>query len=97
MRGWHHAAEIPALFAVFFQKAHTPVIQYLGKTLPCAVFALLVVYCLKDVSLFIASHGIPEALGLIFTFALHQWKGHMLLSLAGGTLFYMVLVQYIFI
>ncbi len=85
-------------FLLFSSKKPTPpVIQYLGKTLPCAVFALLVVYCLKDVSLFTASHGIPEALGLIFTFALHQWKDHMLLSLAGGTVLYMLLVQYIFV
>ena len=44
-----------------------PYVQYLGKVLPSAVFALLVVYCLKDVSLTTGSHGIPEALALAVT------------------------------
>lgn len=85
-------------FLIFSSKKPTPkVIQYLGKTLPCAVFALLVVYCLKDVRIFSGTHGIPEGIGLLFTFALHQWKGDMLLSLAGGTVLYMFLVQKIFV
>lgn len=78
------------------KKATPPFIQYLGKALPCAVFAMLVVYCLKDVKLLSGSHGIPEALGLAVTLALQQWKGQMLLSIAGGTVLYMVLVQTMF-
>ena len=57
---------------------------------------MLVVYCLKDVKLLSGSHGIPEALGLAVTLALQQWKGQMLLSIAGGTVLYMVLVQTMF-
>ena len=70
--------------------------KYLGKALPSAVFALLVVYCLKDVSLLKGSHGIPEAIALILTVAVHLWKRQMLLSMALGTLCYMGLVQYVF-
>lgn len=61
-----------------------------------AVFGLLVVYCLKDVSLFSGSHGIPEAIAIAVVIALHLWKRQMLLSVAGGTIVYMLLVQLVF-
>lgn len=71
-------------------------IQYLGKVLPSAVFGLLVVYCLKNVSLFSGSHGIPELIAIMVVAALHLWKRQMLISIAGGTICYMLLVQLIF-
>ena len=70
-------------------------IQYLGNVLPSAVFGLLVIYCLKNVNLFTGSHGIPELLATALVVILHRWKRPMLLSIAGGTLCYMVLVQFI--
>ena len=84
-------------FIIFRADKPTPkYIQYLGKVLPLAVFGLLVVYCLKDVSLFEGSRGIPEALSIALVIILHLWKRQMLLSIAGGTLCYMILVQTIF-
>ena len=71
-------------------------IQYLGTVLPSAVFGLLVVYCLKDVSLFAGSHGVPELIAIAVVVGLHVWKRQMLLSIAGGTVCYMLLVQLIF-
>ena len=71
-------------------------IQYLGRVLPSAVFGLLVIYCLKNVSIFSGSRGIPELLALGVTVGLHLWKKQMLLSIAGGTIFYMLLVQFVF-
>lgn len=71
-------------------------IQYLGTVLPAAVFGLLVVYCLKDVSLFTGSHGIPEFIAIAVVTGLHLWKRQMLLSIAGGTVCYMLLVQFVF-
>ena len=68
-------------------------IQYLGKVLPSAVFGMLGIYCLKDVSLISGSHGIPELLAVLAVTVLHLWKRQMLLSIAGGTIFYMVLLQ----
>lgn len=85
-------------FLVFSSKKPTPpVIQYLGRALPCAIFTMLVVYCLKDVTLLDGSHGIPEAIALMVTIVLHKWKRQMMLSIAGGTVVYMVLVQNIFL
>lgn len=71
-------------------------IQYLGKVLPSAVFGLLVVYSLKDVSLCTGSHGLPELISVAVVIALHLWKRQMLLSIAGGTVCYMLLVQLVF-
>ena len=71
-------------------------IRYLGKVLPAAVFGLLVIYSLKDVSLLFGNHGIPELLAVALVVLLHVWKRQMLLSIAGGTVFYMLLVQFVF-
>lgn len=84
-------------FLVFPAGKPTPkYIRYLGTVLPSAVFGLLVVYCLKDVSLFAGSHGIPEMISIAVVAGLHLWKWQMLLSIAGGTLCYMLLVQLVF-
>ena len=84
-------------FLIFSPKKPTPkYIQYLGHALPCAIFGMLVVYCLKSVSITTAPYGAPEAIGIAVTVALHLWKRQMLLSIAGGTVCYMLLVQFIF-
>ena len=84
-------------FLVFSEKKPTPkYIRYLGNALPVATFGMLVVYCLKNVDLFGGSHGIPEAVALAVTLGLHLWKRKMLLSIAGGTICYMLLVQLVF-
>lgn len=84
-------------FLIFPAGKPTPnYIRYLGTVLPSAVFGLLVVYCLKNVSLFAGSHGIPELISISILIGLHVWKRQMLLSIAGGTLCYMLLVQLVF-
>ena len=71
-------------------------IQYLGNVLPSAVFGLLVIYCLKNVSLFTGNHGLPELISILLVIVLHLWKRQMLVSIAGGMVCYMLLVQYVF-
>lgn len=84
-------------FVIFPANKPTPkYIQYLGRVLPSAVFGLLVIYCLKNVSIFTGSHGIPEAISIALVILLHLWKRQMLISIAGGTVCYMLLVQFIF-
>lgn len=83
-------------FLLFSENRPTPkFIQYLGKALPSAIFALLVVYCLRNVSWTGGAHGLPELLAIAFTAGLHLWKRQMLLSIAGGTACYMILVQFV--
>lgn len=78
------------------QKPTPPLIQYLGKALPSAIFGMLVIYCLKNVSILSGSHGIPELLAIAATVALHLWKRQMLLSIAGGTACFMLLQNFLF-
>ena len=70
--------------------------SYLGKVLPYAIMGMLVVYCLKGVSFLFAPYGLPEILGVAAVVGLHVWKRNTLLSIAGGTVFYMILVQLVF-
>lgn len=72
------------------------VVMYLGRVLPTATMGLLVVYCLKSVQWTAVPHGAPELLAIAAVAALHTWKRNVLLSIAGGTAFYMVLVQAVF-
>lgn len=85
-------------FLIF--RGSKPVPQYvhfLGKALPSAIFAMLVVYCLKSTSVFNGNHAIPELLGILSTTLLYiTSKKNMMLSIFGGTLVYMGLVQFIF-
>lgn len=84
-------------FFIFSEKNPTPpYIQYLGKALPAAVFGMLVVYCLREVDFLHGNYGLPEFAAILVTAALHKWKGQMLLSIAGGTVCYMLLVQTVF-
>lgn len=77
-------------------KPTPPYIKYLGKVLPAAVFGLLVIYCLKEVKVFSGNHGAPEFLGVAVVAILHFWRKNMFLSIAGGTIVYMLLVQMFF-
>lgn len=85
-------------FLIFPPGKPTPkYIQYLGKVLPSAVFGLLIVYCLKSVSVAASPYGLPEAIAIVVVIALHLWKKQILLSVAGGTAVYMLLVQLVFV
>lgn len=75
---------------------HPLYIKYLGKVLPAAVLGLLVVYSLKDVSIFNSNHALPELISIGVIILLHFWKRQMILSIASGTALYMVLVQTVF-
>ena len=72
-------------------------IRYLGKVLPAAMFGMLVVYCYKNVDIFSAYHGLPDFIAGALVVGLHFWKKNMFLSISAGTIFYMFLVQKIFI
>lgn len=83
-------------FLIFPEGKEPPeFIQYLGKVLPYAVIGLLVIYCLKDVP-GSGTYGIPEFLAIAFIVLLHRWKKSILPSIGGGTVFYMLLVQFVF-
>ena len=71
-------------------------ITYLGKVLPRAAIALLVVYAVKDVSNVTSPHGLPELIAILVIMMVHVFKRNTLLSIATGTFLYMMLVQLVF-
>ena len=84
-------------FLIFSEKRPTPpYVQYLGRALPAAIFGMLVIYCLRNVSWLSGSRGVPELIAIAIVVALHLWKRQTLLSIAAGTICYMFLVQVVF-
>lgn len=84
-------------FLIFGENRKTPpIITYLGQVLPYAIMGMLVVYCLKDVTLTAAPFGLPEFIGCAVVALLHLWKRNTLLSIGVGTVCYMLLVQLVF-
>ena len=84
-------------FLIFGGDRKTPAyITYLGKVLPYAIMAMLVVFCLKNVSLVSTPYGLPELISCALVMLLHVWKRNTLISIIGGTVCYMVLVQMVF-
>ena len=83
-------------FLVFGNGKKTPdIIVYLGKVLPYAIMGMLVVYCMKSVSFTKAPFGMPELITCAAVAILHIWKRNTLLSIAVGTVGYMLLTQFV--
>lgn len=87
-----------ALPFLFFGRGGKPprAVLYLGRYLPPAVIAMLIVYCLKGVSFDQAAHWAPALIASAATAALHLWKRNNMLSILGGTILYMILIQAVF-
>ena len=84
-------------FIIFKDEERTPqIIIDISTILPPAIFGMLVVYCLKDVSFTSNTYGIPEAISIIATLLAHKYKKQMLLSIATGTICYMLLLYFFF-
>jgi len=84
-------------FFLFPESKQPPeVISYLGRVLPPAMMGLLVVYCLKGVTISISPYGLPELIAICVIILLHSWRKNVLLSIAVGTIVYMILVQHVF-
>lgn len=85
-------------FLLFGGNREVPtVVTYLGKVLPPAVMAALVIYCLKSVSFLAHPNGIPELIAIAVVALLHLWKHNSILSIGAGTICYMFLIQVIFV
>jgi branched-subunit amino acid transport protein AzlD len=84
-------------FALFGRKQSPhPLVTYIGKILPSAVIAVLVVYCLKTMQFTSLPAFAPQCIGIAVVAALHVWKRNFLLSIGAGTVCYMALVQLVF-
>lgn len=84
-------------FFIFGGKRKTPeAILYLGKVLPYAIMGMLVIYCLRSITTAGMEAAIAQLLGCFVVVVLHLWKRNTLISIIGGTGFYMILVQMVF-
>ena len=83
---------------LLFDRGESPpkLVLYLGRVLPPAIIAMLIVYCLRGVSFATPGGWVPQLLCVAVVVALHLWKHNNLLSIFGGTVLYMVLVQAVF-
>lgn len=77
-------------------KKTPPLVAFLGKMLPAAVMGMLVVYSLKDTQILSGRHGVPEAIAVALIVILQATLRNLLLTIAAGTISYMLLVQYVF-
>lgn len=79
---------------IFFKDKNPPeLIQYIQQYIPPMIMVILVIYCLKDIRFFSKPYGIPEMVAILFIVIMHVWKKNPLLSILGGTIIYMVLIQ----
>ncbi len=86
-----------APFVFFKENKPTPkFVLYMGSFLPPAVMAMLIIYSIRNVKFLNFPFGLPEILGILAVGIVHHLKSNYLLSIITGTIFYMVLVQYIF-
>lgn len=85
-------------FLLFPGKRKIPkAIAFLSRVLPCSVMGMLVIYCLKDISLISFPYGIPEILSLALVITLYLWRKNTIISILSGTACYMLLIQFVFI
>ena len=85
-------------FLVFGGKRETPpYIVYLGNVLPYAIMGMLVVYCLKDMSFKAAADFVPQIIAGAVVVLSYVWRRNTLLSISGGTLVYVLLVNFLFV
>ena len=83
-------------FIIFSTGKKVPrMVEYLGTVLPFAIIGSLVVYSIRFISPLNYPYGIPEAIAILFVIAIHKWKHNLILSIGGGTVLYMVLLQFI--
>ncbi len=81
---------------MFFKNKELPKsLVFIEKFFPPTIMTILIFYTLKDIDFSLYPHGIKELAGILFTIALHLSVKNYLVSIFFGTIFYMVLVQYI--
>lgn len=85
-------------FLIFKDGSQLPEkIVYLGRVLPMAIMLCLIVYCIRGTAFTRYPYGICELLGIACVVGLHLWKRNNIISIVGGTIVYMVLIQLVFV
>ena len=82
-----------APFILFDRESPSKTVLYMGRALPLAIIAMLIIFCLRNIDFLSGSRGIPELISAILVVLLHLWKRNNLLSIFGGTIIYMIILQ----
>lgn len=81
-------------FVIFGGKRQMPSVMIkLGRVLPAAIMAVLIVYCVKGVVVEPVTSGIPSLAGVLVTGGTYKWKHNTLISILLGTVCYMVVLR----
>ena len=81
---------------IFFSKHEPPkLVIYIEKYFPAVIMTILILYSLKDIDFDQTPYGLKEIGAVLFTASIHLMLKNYLVSIFGGTIFYMFLVQYI--
>jgi len=70
------------------------IVLRLSRTLPPAIMAMLVVYCLRELTFAAPGGWVPALAACLLVVALQWWKNNDLLSILGGTACYMALLHW---
>ena len=88
-------AAIAVMAIITFLTRALPFLLF-DRGLPPAIIAMLIVYCLRGVSFAAPGGWVPQLVSVATVVILHLWRSNTLLSIFGGTILYMVLVQAVF-
>ena len=80
-------------YLLFSRRTPPPVVSYLGTALPSAIMVILVAYCLRNTAWTVAPYGAAELISVAAVAVMQAWRKNMLLSIATGTVCYMILIR----
>ncbi len=83
-------------FLIFKNRKTPRLISYMGDVLPFAIMGMLVVYCLKDLTFTSSSGFMPAIIACAVVVISYILKKNTILSIVGGTVAYMLLIQFVF-
>lgn len=83
-------------FLLFGGREVPKIVKYLGRILPLAVMMTMVVYCLRGMTFDAVGNFLPQIIAVAVVVGLHLWRKNTFLSIVGGTVVYMLLVQVVF-
>ena len=80
-------------FLLFSRRDPPKVLRFVERFIPSMVMAVLVVYCLKNIEWTVWPSGLREIAAILLVCVLHITKKNAMLSIFGGTAFYMILIN----
>ncbi len=80
-------------FMFFSRKDPPQLFSYLQTYIPPVVMLILVFSSYKNYTFSVFSDGGPAVIAGLATALVHVWKRNVLLSIAGGTVLYMMLIR----